>query len=170
MPQLKLQSTSLTNNDIYPFHRPFSGQKGISKVKRNERMGKRPNQNRVLAKYPCHRHPPHTPLTVVQPYPLHTRLPLSSLRSFSLYMQNRREEGEVPSSTNLHPIPALIRSSTSSFLHHHSPRRWLKNFLFPNPILAYLASRTSRYPHADGRRALAFPRFAFVRETASSLS
>ena len=52
IPHLKLQSTPLTDNDIYPFHKPFSGQKAISKVKRNERLGKRPNQNRVLPKNP----------------------------------------------------------------------------------------------------------------------
>ena len=50
IPQLKLQSTSPTDNDMSLFHRPFSGQKGISKVKRNERMGKRPNQNRLPTK------------------------------------------------------------------------------------------------------------------------
>ena len=48
-----------------------------------------------------------------------------------------REEGEVPSSTNLHPIPALIRSSTSSLPPLPSlPHRWLKNSPFPNPLLA----------------------------------
>ena len=65
-------------------------------------------------------------------------------------MHNMRKEGEVPSSTNLHPIPAFIRSSTSSFPHHYSPRRWLKNFPFPNPILAL--SRLSYIPPSSCRR------------------
>ena len=123
IPQLELQSTSLTDSDIYPFHRPCSGQKGISKVKRNEGMGNRPNENRVLAKYPCHRHPPHTPLTVVQPIPF-TAASYSPRRDLSLSLtQDTREEGDVPSRIHLHPHPrAQSLLNLQLLLHHHPPR------------------------------------------------
>ena len=171
IPQLKLQSTSLTDSDIYPFHRPFSGQKGISKVKRNERTGKRPNQNRVLAKNPCHRHPPHTPLTVVQPYPLHTRLLLSSSRSFSFYNAKhaRRRRSTIQYQPPPHPRARSLLN-LQPFLHYHPfPVVGSKIPLFLTHSWLYLTSRAFRHSHADGRRALASPRIAFVRQTASSL-
>ena len=165
IPQLKLQSTFLTDSDMSPFHRPFSGQKGISKVKRNERMGKTPNQNRILSKNPYHRHPPHTPLTAV-PFPPTSYSPCQDL-PFSL-TQDTREEGEIPPTSTLHRRAYSLLNLQLLF-HRHSPQRWLKKSPSLTQPRPNLASRSPRNLHADAHRCLAFPWSAFLRQTSSSL-
>ena len=139
----------------------------------NEWMSKNSNQNQALTKHSCHRHSPHTSLVTVQLHPLHSRhTPPYSHRqdlSFSL-RQNTREEGDILFRTTLHHHPHAHWSSTSSFSSITIPlsggSKTPRSLTQPQP---YLASRTPRNSHADAEGALAFPRSAFLSQTASFL-
>ena len=149
-----------------PFHRPFSGQKGISKVKRNERMGKSPNQNRILTK----KFLTSTSTTHAinsRPLPAH---PLISLSRSSFFSNARHAGRRRTSRINLHPHPRAhlllnLQLPPSPF----PPGVGLKTSPSSTQSWPCLAARSFRNAHADGHRALAFPRFALVRQTASSL-
>ena len=137
-------------------------------LKPNEWMDKKPNQN---SKSHGHRHPPRIPLTTAQSYPLHTRLLLSSSRSLSFY--NAKHAKTRRSTIQYQPPPhsrahSLLKLQLS--IHHHPPPR-IGSKTPPCLIQSwpYLTSRASRYSHPDGSRALASPRFAFVRQTTRSL-
>ena len=82
------------------------------------------------------------------------------------------QKAKYPSELSSAPSSALIRSSTFNlqlFLHQHTPQRWLKNCPLLNPTSVLSRISYTRNPHPDPHCALAFPRFAFLRYTGSSL-
>ena len=133
-------------------------------MKRTETMGKKPDQISVS----LHRYLPLISSAAIQPHP---PPPLPQFRYFSCAKHVSRRRSPVK---NYPPPPsprsfAPQRSASSSSSITIPPSNGSKAPPSLTQPRSYLASRTPRNPHADAHRALAFPRFAFLRYSACSL-
>ena len=125
-------------------------------LKRNEKMGSKPNQHRALTQNFCLS--PHGSRPTPSPHPCLFHSP--NLLIF--LTRNMRAEGDVLSRTTLHPHPfAHSFLNLHPSLHHQPSSHGSKNppsLTQPQP---YIASRTPRDPYAGTHRALAYPGLRF---------
>ena len=138
-------------------------------LKRNEKMGSKPNQNRSLVQNFCLDIclSPHggRPTSCPHPCLLHSpNLHISITRKI-------RGEGEVLARTTFHPHPHAHSILNIRQRPPLPPPTSLQGWLNPPfPNLTSALSRLSRTPASSCRhRALAYSRPAFLRQTASSL-